>query len=127
MWRLALLFVGGGCGTLLRYWIAGWTQRTAGAAFPIGTLTVNIVGCLLIGFLASLLTGPALIREEYRVAILVGILGGFTTFSTFSHETVKLTDNGQFALAALNVLLSNTLGLAAAWLGGRTAVMIYGT
>lgn len=127
MFRLSLIFVAGGCGCVLRYGLAGWVQRFGNGSFPTGTLAVNVLGCVAIGFLAALFTGPVLIREEYRLAILVGLLGGFTTFSTFGHETINLTDNGQFGLAALNLLLSNGLGLAAAWLGARLAVAAYGS
>jgi CrcB protein len=121
-----LIFVGGGCGSLLRYSIAGWVQRWTAGSFPAGTLTVNLVGCLAIGFLASLFTGPVLIREEYRLAMLVGVLGGFTTFSSFSWETVSLANDGQWWFAAANILLSNACGLFAAWLGARAALAMYG-
>ena len=126
MLRIGLIFVAGGVGCVLRYGMAGWVQRFAGGSFPLGTLAVNVVGCIALGFLAALFTGPVLLREEYRLAILVGLLGGFTTFSTFGYETVSLGNDGQFALAAANLLLSNGLGLAAAWLGSRLATAIYG-
>jgi len=125
MLRLALILLAGGCGCLLRYGIAGWTQRLGSSSFPVGTLAVNVIGCAALGFFASLFTGPVLIREEYRLAILVGLLGGFTTFSTFGYETITLTEDGQFGLAALNMLLSNGLGLVAAWLGMRLTSLIY--
>jgi fluoride exporter len=127
MLRLLLIFFVGGCGCLLRYGVAGWTQRFTGSSFPTGTLAVNVVGCLVMGFLTSLLTGPVLVREEYRLAILVGLLGGFTTFSAFGYETVALASDRQFGLAALNVLLSNGLGLFGIYLGMRLSVAIYGT
>lgn len=127
MFRLLLIFLAGGCGCLLRYAAAGWVQRLANGSFPLGTFAVNVIGCVMIGFLASLFTGPVLIREEYRLAILVGLLGGFTTFSTYGYETISLTNDGQFGLAAINLLLSNGLGLAAAWIGARLATMIYGS
>lgn len=114
MFRIFLIFLAGGCGCPLRYGVAGWAQRLGNGSFPVGTLVVNVIGCLIIGLLTVLFTGPMLIREEYRLALLVGLLGGFTTFSTFAYETVMLTDSGQFGLAALNLLLSNGLGLTAA-------------
>jgi CrcB protein len=126
MQRLLLIFFAGGCGCLLRYGLAGWAQRLCNSSFPVGTLVVNVTGCVAIGVLAYIFTGPLLIREEFRLAILVGLLGGFTTFSAFGYETITLVGTGQFGLAALNVLLSNGLGLAAAWLGARAAVAIYG-
>jgi len=127
MLRLALIFLAGGCGCLVRYGLAGWAQRLANGSFPVGTLAVNVIGCAALGFLASLFTGPMLIREEYRMAILIGLLGGFTTFSTFGYETIALINGGQFGLAMMNLLLSNGLGLAAAWLGVRLAGAIYGS
>jgi CrcB protein len=87
---------------------------------------VNLIGCALIGFLTATFTGPKLIREEYRIGIIVGILGGFTTFSTFGWETFSLTNHRQFAFAALNVALSCGLGLLAVWAGYRAAEFLYG-
>ena len=127
MTRFLLIFVGGGTGSLMRYVVAGWAQRLSNSTFPVGTLAVNLVGCALIGFLTPILTGPVLIREEYRLAVLVGLLGGFTTFSTYGWETVCLADDRQFWLAAANILASNLLGLGAAWLAARLATMIYGS
>ena len=127
MFRLLLIFFAGGCGCLLRYGVAGWAQRFTNSSFPTGTLAVNVIGCLALGFLATFFTGPVFLRTDYRLAILVGLLGGFTTFSTFAYETIMLTDDGQFTLAALNLLLSNALGLVAAWLGTRLTLVIYGT
>jgi fluoride exporter len=127
MLRLSLIFFAGGCGCLLRYGLAGVVQRWTSSSFPVGTLSVNLIGCVAVGFLASLLTGPMLIREEYRLAVLVGLLGGFTTFSTFGYETIMLADDGQFLLATLNFVLSNGLGLAGVWLGTRLTMVIYGS
>ena len=120
MFRLSLIFIAGGLGCLLRYGVAGWAQRLTDGDFPAGTLAVNVAGCVAIGFLASLFTGPVLIRDEYRLAILLGLLGGFTTFSTFGFETISLANDGQFGLAALNIVAEQWPG-AAGGLGGRTA------
>ena len=125
MTRLILIFIAGGCGSVLRFAVAGWTQRLA-ESFPLGTLTVNVVGSIVIGLAAPLLSGPLLIRPEYRLAILVGLLGGFTTFSSYSWETVSLLQDGQWRLAVANVVLSNGLGLTAAWLGTRLSLLWHG-
>src|ERR1700736_1324233 len=114
MARLLLVAVFGGLGSVLRYLVSGWCQRLTSGSFPVGTLAVNVIGCLAIGILGAYVFGPFLVREEYRIAVMVGLLGGFTTFSSFSWETLILLNGGQFALALLNVVLSNVLGLAAA-------------
>ncbi len=101
-------------------------QALTGASFPTGTLVVNLVGCLAIGFVGAALAGPVLIREEYRIAILVGLLGGFTTFATFGRETFALAADREMLLAGLNLLSSNGFGLAAVWLGTRLAERISG-
>ncbi len=119
-----LIACGGGAGAVLRYAMASWGQRLVTGVFPLGTLMVNTVGCLAIGFLASLFAGPLLIREEYRLAILVGFLGGFTTFSSYSYETFALLGDGEWWFAAANILLSNALCLFALWLGVRLAGQI---
>lgn len=121
MTKLLLIAVGGGVGSLLRYLVAGWAQKLAGGTFPFGTLLVNISGCLLIGFLTAALTGRSLMSEEYRIGILVGVLGGYTTFSTFGHETFALLNDGQFVAAVVNIVVSVVLSVAAVWIGYRLA------
>lgn len=76
MFKLFLIAAGGGFGAVARYLLSGWMQRLGGGVFPLGTLTVNVCGCLLIGVLSAFFAGPQLVREEYRVALLVGLLGG---------------------------------------------------
>ena len=126
MTKIVCIAVGGAVGALLRYGVAGWSQRLTSGLFPVGTLTVNLIGCLLIGILGALFAGPQVVREEYRFALLVGLLGAFTTFSTFGFETFTLINDGQFGRAGLNVLLSNGLGLAAVWFGYRVTERLTG-
>jgi len=119
MYKLALIAVGSAAGGLCRYGLAGVVQRFAGVTFPWGTLCVNVVGCLLIGVCGAVFSGPHLIREEYRLAATVGLLGGFTTFSSFGFETLQLVNSGSMRSAILNVSACNVLGLGAAWIGYR--------
>ncbi len=126
MYKLLLIAMGGAVGSVMRYAVAGWTQKLSGSSFPLGTLIVNVSGCLAIGFLGMALTGPLLIREEYRVALLVGILGGYTTFSTFGRETFLLAADGEMGYAMTNLLLCNAVGLGAVWLGHRAAQKWFG-
>ncbi len=124
--KLLMIAGGGAVGAVSRYYLAGWTQRLAGGTFPLGTLTVNVLGCLLIGILGAFLGGPHFVRQEYRLLLMVGLLGGFTTFSTFGLETIALVNEGQFTQAGLNVLLSNGLGLLAVLLGYRATQWMLG-
>ena len=127
MLKLVLIAAGGGVGSVLRYLVAGWVQMLAGGAFPLGTLAVNVTGCLVIGFLhAVFTTGPVLVREEYKLALTVGLLGGFTTFSTFGLETVNLAGDRQMFAALLNAVASLTFGCLAAWAGFRIAYNWFG-
>jgi len=121
-----LIFAGAGAGGLLRYWVGGWVQSLSGPTFPLGTMVVNVTGCFAMGLLASLFTGPILVREEFRAAVLIGILGGYTTFSSFGRETMSLVADGQWGAAGLNVLLSNVLGLAGVWGGAAIAARWHG-
>lgn len=127
MVRLSLIFLAGGLGSILRYWVQGWTQRITTTAFPVGTLVVNISGCLVIGFLGGLFFGPRPVQEDYRFAIMTGLLGGYTTFSTFGWETMQLANNRAWLLAMLNVMLSLMIGLTAVWAGRQMAQAIYGS
>jgi CrcB protein len=119
--KLLLIAVGGGLGSVLRYLAASWGQQLVAGEFPIGTLLVNVSGCLLIGYLGTLFVGPAVLREEYRIAVLVGFLGGFTTFSTFGYETWGLLADRSWGMAIANFLISNVVGVTAVWLGQRLA------
>jgi fluoride exporter len=121
MTKWLLIAAGGALGSVLRYAVHLGIQRTTALDFPLGTFAVNMIGCLLIGFLATLFMGPLPIREEYRLGIIVGILGGFTTFSAFGWETFDKLQAGQIAIAALYVALSCGVGLLAVWVGHLTA------
>ena len=126
MTKLLYIALGGGLGAVLRFAVASGAQRLTAGTFPIGTLAVNTLGCLAIGLLGTLFTGPLLVREEVRFALLVGLLGGFTTFSTFGFETFALLADGEWGWALANVTLANALGLIAVWSGYRLAVLWQG-
>ncbi len=119
--KLLWIFLGSGLGGVLRYSVDGWVQRLIRAPFPAGTLFINVSGCLLIGFLSAAFSARSLLREEYRIALTIGVLGGYTTFSTFGLESFAFLNDGQVPRAALNIGLSVFLGLAAVWLGYRLA------
>jgi fluoride exporter len=116
MLKILAIMAGGGIGALLRHLLFLLAQRPAGAGFPAGTLTVNLLGCLLIGFLWSLCAESRL-SGEVRLFIFTGILGGFTTFSTFALETILLLKTGQWKTALAYAGLSNILGIALALAG----------
>jgi CrcB protein len=117
MFKLLAVAAGGGLGTLARYWLSGFIQRHSPETFPTGTLTVNLVGCLLIGFIMSLVRDHQALGPESRVVIVVGLLGGFTTFSAFGYETLELVRGGEALFALGNVAGNVLLGVVAVWLG----------
>ena len=117
MSRIVLIGVAGLMGTLVRYWLSGWADERWGASFPAGTLTVNLLGCLAVGFLFQATEEKYLIDPVLRSAILVGFLGGFTTFSSFGIQTFSLLREGEIFLAGLNVVVSNVGGLILVWAG----------
>jgi CrcB protein len=114
---LVLVFVGGGIGSVLRYALATGVQRTAPGPFPSGTVVVNFAGCFAIGLVGALGLERAAISPEARVFLMVGILGGFTTFSSFAWEALGLLSVRDVLRAALYVTGSVLLGLLGAWLG----------
>ena len=123
-----ILFVGlgGAAGSMLRYWLGGLVQERLGtAAFPMGTLAVNVAGCLAIGVLAFLIDSRGGASPEARALLLVGVLGGFTTFSAFGNETLNLIRDGEAALAGTNVVANVALGLVAVWLGRVVAHAVW--
>jgi CrcB protein len=124
--KFTLVIASGGLGSLMRYLVQGWGQSLTKGTFPIGTLAVNVIGCFIIGFLNMIFAGPVQIRMEYRVGLTVGILGGFTTFSSFGWETFSMANEGQGLRAMINMLASITLGFMAVWAGYRLAERVYG-
>ena len=117
MQQLLAIAGGGALGAVLRFGMSSTIYRILGREFPYGTLAVNVLGSLLMGFLFVVLVERMAISAEWRAALLIGLLGAFTTFSTFSFETLALFENGELFRAFLNIILSVCLCLAATWLG----------
>ena len=124
MLRLLLVGLGGFVGTLGRYWIAEVVARRYGETFPLGTLVVNALGCLLIGFLFRFFDNSSLDNPTVRMVTFIGLLGGFTTFSSYGLQTFTLLKDGELFLALVNVGASNILCLALVWLGYSLAKVV---
>lgn len=121
-----LVGVGGAIGSILRYWAGGLVQQAAGgaAAFPAGTLLVNVIGCVAIGAVAQLAEQRSSLGADARVFLMVGLLGGFTTFSAFANETMTAWRSGAVLVAAVNVVLSVGACLAGV-AAGRAAIAAF--
>ena len=116
--RVLLVGIGGFVGSICRYWMSGLVQGASRqGTFPTGTLAVNVMGCLAIGILAELAESRGFLTSDTRALLMVGVLGGFTTFSAFANETVSAMRDGALGLAAANIVLSVMLCLAAVWAG----------
>ncbi len=123
MIRLVYVAIGGAIGAILRYGTSGLAYKVFGTAFPYGTLSVNVIGSFFIGLLFELLEDTAL-SPDIRMLIFVGILGAFTTFSSFSLETINLFRDGEMWLGSWNIILNNILGITGAVAGIFTAKYI---
>ena len=117
MKSLVFIAIGGALGAVLRYGASVSVYALLGRSFPYGTLFVNVSGSLLMGLLSVLMLERFNIGPEWRAAVLVGVLGSFTTFSTFSIETLNLLEQGDWVRAMSNIVLSVLVCLAAVWLG----------
>jgi fluoride exporter len=127
--RLLLICLGGAVGTAARYAVGGAAARWLGAEFPYGTLIVNVSGSFLIGVVQQVGLTSLAIPDTARLVLTVGVLGGFTTYSSFSYETIRLLESGAWLLAALNVLLTTALCLGVCVAGielGRALVSARG-
>jgi fluoride exporter len=124
--KILLIGAGGFVGSILRYLVSGYAQQLSkSATFPYGTLAVNIIGCFLIGFLSHLADTRGVFTPETHALVFVGLLGGFTTFSTFSNESMNLFRNGETFFALGNAGIHLVLGFGAVWLGRTMSYMIW--
>ncbi|MBE0574297.1 MAG: fluoride efflux transporter CrcB [Desulfuromonadales bacterium] len=115
--KILYLGVFGGMGCVARYLVSGWIYTLAGKNLPYGTLAVNVTGSLLLGLVMEGSLRSTLLSPELRFGLTVGFLGGFTTFSTFSYETVRLLEEGSVVAAGANILLNVSVCIVAALVG----------
>ena len=116
-----LIMISGAMGSLCRFGVGRGTKHLFGESFPLDTLIVNVIGCLLIGFTTQLMCSGLKVPQAVQTALTVGFLGAFTTFSTFGYATFDFIRQGAFAAAALNGVANLVLGLLAVWLGISSA------
>jgi len=117
MQKTILIALAGLVGTVVRYWLSGFVARQYGETFPWGTVMVNLIGSFLAGAMYYLAEERLLISPTLRPIIFIGLLGGFTTFSSYGLQTFTLLRDGEIGLATLNVAVSNVLGLLMVWIG----------
>jgi CrcB protein len=115
--KYLVVAVGGAFGAVLRYYLGGTLLARAGAPFPTATFVINVTGSFILGFFLTLATERLHISPHWRLAVAVGFVGAYTTFSTFEYETARLVEDGYLIRALLNVVLSVVIGFAAVWLG----------
>ena len=124
--RLGIIGAGGFVGAVLRYLVSGWVQYRSGSLiFPFGTMSVNMIGCLVIGFMTYLVESRSMFSPELRSFVLIGLLGAFTTFSTFGNETLGLIRDNRIDLAVLNGGFQVFVGVGMVWLGRILAANIW--
>jgi CrcB protein len=124
MIKLLIVGTGGFFGAILRYLVSGWVYYLCGTGLPYGTFAVNILGCLIFGLLAGLMQSREILTHNFRLLVMVGLLGSFTTFSTFSYETFTLMNDNQYLSAVMNVLMSVVVGILALIAGYKIAAVI---
>lgn len=126
LFSITLVALGGALGSVSRYLLGIWIQTSSKSIdFPFGTLTVNLIGCFVIGLLAQLAETRGAFTPESRALVFIGILGGFTTFSSFGNDTINLLRGGETVNALVNIGVNVILGLALVWLGRTAAYSIW--
>ena len=124
MVNILIIGIGGFLGAISRYGVALWIGQRWGRSFPLGTFVINISGSFLIGLLMSLFTERFMVNPQWRLLFVVGLLGAYTTFSTFEYETGTLLKDGEWMIAMLNVVLSVIVGFVALKVGEVVAKII---
>jgi fluoride exporter len=117
MVKYLMVAIGGGLGSMLRFWVGGVVGGRMGTRFPYGTFLINCTASFLIGFIITLLAEKTHWSPNLRFLIPIGFIGGYSTFSTFEYETFRVFQEGELLIAFLNVILSIVVGFAAVWVG----------
>ncbi|MDI6692728.1 MAG: fluoride efflux transporter CrcB [Anaerosomatales bacterium] len=121
---VVIVAAGGAVGAAARYVLGGWLADRFGTAFPWHTFVINVAGAFALGVLMALSVERGIVPQQWRLALGVGVLGGYTTFSTLSYESIALLSQGSYALGFLNMFGSGVAGLLAAWLGLATGRIV---
>lgn len=123
MTKYLIVAFGGAVGSMLRFWAGGYVSSRLGTRFPYGTFVINITASFLIGLIMTLLAERAHWSPNWRYLLVVGFLGGYSTFSSFEYESFRVFEDGEFLITAMNIVFSVALGFVSVWLGviaGRT-------
>jgi fluoride exporter len=117
MTKYLIVAFGGAIGSVLRFWAGGYVSSRMGSRFPFGTFVINITASFLIGLVMTVLAERAHWSPNWRYLIVIGFLGGYSTFSAFEYETFRVFQDGEFLIASMNVALSVVVGFVSVWLG----------
>jgi len=120
MTKYLIIALGGAIGSMLRFWASGYVSGRLGTRFPYGTFVINVTASFLIGFIMTVLTERTHLSPSWRYLLVVGFLGGYSTFSSFEYETFRVFEDGEFLITALNIALSVAVGFVAVWIGAIT-------
>jgi CrcB protein len=123
--NIVLVALGGGVGAVARYAVSLWAADKLGTVFPYGTFIANVVGCFIIGAFMTLVTEKFIANPYWRLLITTGFLGGFTTFSSYSYETLKLLEDTGITAAFYNIAANLVIGLLATWSGIKAARVLF--